>query len=51
MNAPSPANELQEVQLREPELKRLSDISLPAEQVITEQCEDAEEQLAPRFIP
>ena len=54
MNPPSPPNELQEVQLQEAELARLNSISLPAEQVIAEQSEDAEDafpRLAPRYIP
>ncbi len=51
MNPPSPPNELQEVQLQEADLKSLNDTSLPAEQVLAEQSEDAEEHLAPRFIP
>ena len=48
--APQP-NELQEVHLQEADLKTLNDTSLPAGQVIAEQNEDAEENLAPRFIP
>ena len=51
MNPPSQPNELQEVQLQEAERKNLNDVSLPAEQIIAEQCEDAEEHLAPRYIP
>ncbi|HSK89332.1 MAG TPA: hypothetical protein VK880_13295 [Anaerolineales bacterium] len=51
MNPPSPPNELQEVNLQDAELKRLNDTCLPAGQVIAEQSQDAEEHLAPRYIP
>ena len=51
MNPSSEPNELQEVSLQEADLKGINDTSLPAGQVITEQNEDAEEHLAPRFIP
>ena len=51
MNPVSPPDELQEVQLQEADLKSLNDVSLPAEQVIAEGSEEAEEHLAPRFIP
>ena len=54
MNPPSPPTEIQEVQLQEAELENLNDISLPAEQVIAEQCKDAGDalpRLAPRYIP
>jgi hypothetical protein len=37
--------------LQEAELEKLADTSLPAGQVIAEGSEDAEEHLAPRFIP
>jgi hypothetical protein len=47
----SQANELQEVYLQEAELEMLNDTSLPAGQVIAEQSTDAEEHLAPRFVP
>ena len=51
MNPPSQPNELQEIYLQESELEKLADDSLPAAQVIAEQTVDAEERLAPRFIP
>jgi len=51
MNPEPQPNELQEVHLQEADLKTLNDTSLPAGQVIAEQNEDAEENLAPRFIP
>jgi hypothetical protein len=51
MNPSSESNELQEVSLQEADLKTINDTSLPAGQVIEEQNEDAEEHLAPRFIP
>jgi hypothetical protein len=37
--------------LQEADLQTLNNTSLPAEQVIAEQCEETEEHLAPRFIP
>jgi len=53
MNPSSQPNELQEVQLQEADIKALTDTSLPAGQVIAEQTQDkdAEEPLAPRFVP
>jgi hypothetical protein len=51
MNPSSETNELQEVSLQEADLKTINDTSLPAGQVIAEQNEEAEEHLAPRFIP
>jgi len=51
MNPSPPPNELQEVHLQDAGLKTLNDTSLPAGQVIAEQSEDAQENLAPRFIP
>lgn len=51
MNPSSAPKELQEVYLQESDLKTINDTSLPAAQVIAEQNEDAEEHLAPRFIP
>ncbi len=51
MNPSSPPNELQEVHLQEADIQVLNDTSLPAGQVIAEQSEEAEEPLAPRFIP
>ena len=53
MNSSSPPNELQEVSLQEADLRILNDASLPANEVIVAQSEDAqaEELLAPRFIP
>ncbi|HSL42697.1 MAG TPA: hypothetical protein VK897_04640 [Anaerolineales bacterium] len=51
MNPPSQPNELQEVYLQEAEVKALNTTSLPAGQVIVEQSEDAEQRLAPHFIP
>ena len=51
MNLSSPPNELQEIQLQEADLKTLNDTCLPAGQVIAEQSEDAEDHLAPRYIP
>jgi hypothetical protein len=51
MNPSSDPNELQEVSLQKEDLKAINDMSLPAAQVIAEQSEDAEEHLAPRFIP
>ncbi|HLO27869.1 MAG TPA: hypothetical protein VK249_01960 [Anaerolineales bacterium] len=51
MNPPSPPNELQEVYLHEAELEKLTDTSLPAAVAIAAGNEDAEEHLAPRFIP
>jgi hypothetical protein len=51
MNPSSEPNELQEIHLQEADLKTINDTSLPAGQVIAEQSEDAEEHLAPRFIP
>ena len=51
MNPSSDPNELQEVSLQEADLKAINDTSLPAGQVIVEQTEDAEQHLAPRFIP
>ena len=51
MNPSSPPNELQEVHLQEADIKTLNETSLPAGQVIAEQNEDAEENLAPRFVP
>ena len=51
MNPTTPPTEPQET--REPELviKAPADDSLPAEQVLAEQIQDAGEPLAPRFIP
>ena len=51
MNPSSPPNELQEVHLQEADIKALNETSLPAGQVIAEQNEEAEQPLAPRFIP
>ncbi len=53
MNPSSQPNELQEVHLQEADLKVLNDTSLPAEQILAEQTQDqdAEEPLAPRFVP
>jgi hypothetical protein len=51
MNPSSEPIELQEVYLREADLKAINETSLPAGQVIAEQNEDAAEHLAPRFIP
>ena len=58
MNPSSQPNELQEVYLQEADtsvavlwIKILNDTSLPAGQVIAEGSEDAEDHLAPRFIP
>jgi len=51
MNPSSEPNELQEVYLQEADLKTINDMSLPAGQVIAEQSKDAEEHLAPHFIP
>ncbi len=51
MNPSSPPNELQEVHLQEADIKALNETSLPAGQVIAEQNKEAEEPLAPRFIP
>ncbi len=51
MNPSSQPNELQEVHLQEADIKALNDTSLPAEQVIAEQDQAAEEPLSPRFIP
>jgi hypothetical protein len=51
MNPSSEPNELQEVHLQEADLKTINDTFLPAGQVIAEQNEEAEEHLAPRFIP
>jgi hypothetical protein len=51
MNPSSDPNKLHEVQLQEASMPTLNDTSLPAGQVIAEQNEDAEEHLAPRFIP
>jgi hypothetical protein len=53
MNPTSRSNELQELQLKEADLKTLNDTSLPAAQVIAEQSQvqDAEEPRAPRFVP
>jgi hypothetical protein len=51
MNPSSQPNELQEVHLQEADIKTINETSLPAGQVIAEQNKDAEENLAPRFIP
>ena len=53
MNPSSQPNELQEVHLQEADIKALNETSLPAGQVIAEQTQDqeAEEPLAPRFVP
>jgi len=51
MNPSSQPNELQEVHLQEADIKTLNETSLPAGQVIAEQNEEAEENLAPRFVP
>ncbi len=51
MNPSSQPTELQEVHLQEADIQALNDTSLPAEQVIAEQDQEAEEPLAPRFIP
>ena len=51
MNPSSQPNELQEVHLQEADIKTLNETSLPAGQVIAEQTTDAEEPLAPRFVP
>ena len=51
MNPSFEPNPLQEASLQEADLKTINDTSLPAAQVIAEQNEDAEEHLAPRFIP
>jgi hypothetical protein len=47
---PKPVEE-QEVHLQERPIVALTDNSLPAEQVITEQNNDANENDSPRFIP
>jgi hypothetical protein len=51
MNPSSQPNELQEVHLQEADLKTLNETSLPAGQVIAEQSQEEEENLAPRFVP
>jgi hypothetical protein len=51
MNPSSQPNELQEVHLQEADIKTLNETSLPAGQVIAEQNEEAQENLAPRFVP
>ncbi len=53
MNPSPQPNELQEVHLQEADLKTLNETSRPAEQIIAEQnqAQDAEEPLAPRFVP
>lgn len=53
MNPSSQPTELQEVHLQEADIKALNNTSLPAAQVIAEQTQDqdAEEPLAPRFVP
>jgi hypothetical protein len=51
MNPSSEPNELQEVHLQEADIKALNETSLPAGQVIAEQNKEAEEPLAPRFVP
>ncbi len=47
---PQPIEE-QEIHLQERSTEALTDNSLPAEQVITEQNNDADENSTPRFIP
>ncbi len=53
MNPSSDPDPFQEISLREADLQNLNDDSLSAEEVITDQSQDAqaEEPLAPRFIP
>ena len=51
MNPSFVPNQLQEASLQEADLKTINDTSLPAGQVIAEQYAEAEEHLAPRFIP
>jgi len=51
MNPSSQPSELQEVHLQEADIKTLNDTSLPAGEVIAEQDQDAEDNLAPRFVP
>ncbi len=60
MNPSSQPNERQEVHLQDADtsvaalwVKALNETSLPAEQILAEQTQnrDAEEPLAPRFVP
>jgi hypothetical protein len=46
-----PQSEQQEIHLQERAAEMPTDDSLPAAQVIEEQCNDAERNSAPRFIP
>lgn len=46
-----PETEPQEINLQERDLETITDISLPAAQVIEEQDITAEQNPAPRFIP
>ncbi len=49
MNMPEP--ELQEINLQERAVETLTDISLPAAQIIEEKNDEAELNSAPRFVP
>jgi hypothetical protein len=53
MDPASQPNELQEVYLKEADIKNLNDDSLPAAEIIADQSQDAQAEapLAPRFIP
>jgi len=51
MNPVPQPNEPQEIHVQELAIKAPTDDSLPAAQVLAEQAKDADECLAPRYIP